>query len=129
MRIPIRWRDRDALGHVNAAVFLTYLEEGRNAWLEEILETGFGPEDYVIARVEVDFRAEIGPRDRHVETEHHLDQVGAKSLIFDERLRLSAGNIAAEARIVLVLWDPNRRVSRPLTPDEREALLLQAQTA
>ena len=27
--VRVRWRDTDALGHVNHAVFLTYLEEGR----------------------------------------------------------------------------------------------------
>jgi acyl-CoA thioester hydrolase len=129
VRIPVRWRDRDALGHVNAAVFLTYLEEGRNAWLDEILDTGFGPEDYVIARIEVDFRAEIGPRDTHVETEHRLAEVGVKSLLFEERLVLPEGSLAAEARVVLVLWDPGRRASRSLTDDERDALLPQGSPA
>ena len=28
----VRWRDLDALDHVNHAVFLTYLEEGRDAF-------------------------------------------------------------------------------------------------
>ena len=30
--VTVRWRDVDALGHVNHAVFLTYLEEGRDAF-------------------------------------------------------------------------------------------------
>ena len=32
VEIPIRWRDVDAYGHVNNAVFLTYLEEARIGW-------------------------------------------------------------------------------------------------
>src|SRR3982751_3811505 len=32
-RIEIRWRDVDAYGHVNNAVYLTYLEEVRDEWL------------------------------------------------------------------------------------------------
>ena len=30
--VTVRWRDTDALGHVDHAVFLTYLEEGRDAF-------------------------------------------------------------------------------------------------
>ena len=33
-RVQVRWRDLDGLGHVNHTVVLTYLEEGRDAWLE-----------------------------------------------------------------------------------------------
>ena len=37
MRIEIRWRDVDALRHVNNAVYATYLEECRDGWLERAL--------------------------------------------------------------------------------------------
>ena len=33
-RVQMRWRDLDGLGHVNHTVVLTYLEEGRDAFLE-----------------------------------------------------------------------------------------------
>ena len=36
-RIEIRWRDVDAYLHVNNAVYATYLEEGRDEWLERTL--------------------------------------------------------------------------------------------
>ena len=35
--VDVRWRDVDALGHVNHAVFLTYLEEGRDAFYQPTL--------------------------------------------------------------------------------------------
>jgi acyl-CoA thioester hydrolase len=54
--VDVRWRDVDALGHVNHAVFLTYLEEGRDAFFKQ---TFGGEPDYVVARVEVDLRAEV----------------------------------------------------------------------
>jgi hypothetical protein len=38
-RIGIRWRDMDAYGHVNNAVYLTYLEEARDAWVQRTLGT------------------------------------------------------------------------------------------
>ena len=40
-RVQMRWRDLDGLGHVNHVVALTYLEEGRDAFLEK-REPDFG---------------------------------------------------------------------------------------
>jgi acyl-CoA thioester hydrolase len=45
-QVDVRWRDTDALGHVNHAVFLTYLEEGRDAFF---VRTFGGEPDYVVA--------------------------------------------------------------------------------
>ena len=36
-RIEIRWRDLDALGHVNNAVYATYLEECCDEWAARAL--------------------------------------------------------------------------------------------
>ena len=38
--VPIRWRDLDGFNHVNNAVYLNYLEEGRDAWLANALGEG-----------------------------------------------------------------------------------------
>jgi acyl-CoA thioester hydrolase len=35
-RMPIRWGDMDAMGHVNNTVYFRYLEVARIAWFEEI---------------------------------------------------------------------------------------------
>ena len=37
MAIAVRWADIDALGHVNNATFLTYLEECRDTFMRESL--------------------------------------------------------------------------------------------
>lgn len=34
--LPVRWGDMDALGHVNNAVYFSYLEQARAAWLHEL---------------------------------------------------------------------------------------------
>ncbi len=57
-RVQMRWRDLDGLGHVNHTVVLTYLEEGRDAWLEE---HGIRRDEYVVGRCSVNFRREIDP--------------------------------------------------------------------
>jgi acyl-CoA thioester hydrolase len=59
--IRVRFRDLDALGHVNYAVYLTYLEEASNA-LWEAVTKGVGRKlvanelGYVSARAEIDYR-------------------------------------------------------------------------
>ena len=59
--IEIRWRDCDPYGHVNHAVFLTYLEEVRDEWL--IAAVGEDALGYVVARVEIDYRRELTQQD------------------------------------------------------------------
>ena len=60
-QVDVRWRDVDALGHVNHAVFLTYLEEGRDAFFAQTLASD---PIYVVVRLEVDLRAEVRYPDR-----------------------------------------------------------------
>jgi acyl-CoA thioester hydrolase len=61
--VDVRWRDVDALAHVNHAVFLTYLEEARDAFYAQIL--GSDP-IYVVVRLEVNLRAQVRYPDRRV---------------------------------------------------------------
>lgn len=35
MRMPIRWGDMDAMGHVDDTVYFRYIESARIAWLEQ----------------------------------------------------------------------------------------------
>jgi acyl-CoA thioester hydrolase len=41
-RIPIRWGDMDAMGHVNNTVYFRYMEQARISWFEALI-----PEDEV----------------------------------------------------------------------------------
>ncbi len=117
--IEIRWRDLDPYGHVNHAVFLTYLEEVRDEWL--IAAVGEDALGYVVARVEIDFRRELTQRDDRITARIRLDSLGTSSVRTFEELVLRGGEIAAEARAVLVACDEEHR-PRPLTDDERAVL-------
>ena len=121
-QIEIRWRDLDAYGHVNNAVFLTYLEEARDEWLERALGRPGAAWDYVLARVEVDFRRELTQEDDRLVARCELQSLGTSSLRTREELVTERGELAAEAQAVVVARDPETRRSRPLTDDERAAL-------
>jgi acyl-CoA thioester hydrolase len=118
-QVSLRWRDVDALGHVNHAVFLTYLEEGRDAFYVQVL--GRDPH-YVVARVEIDLRAEIGYADRQLRVRIEVERVGTTSLTTREAILTPAGVTAAEARVVTVLWDASARKPMAFAADERTRL-------
>ena len=117
--VSVRWRDGDGLGHVNHAVFLTYLEEGRDAFYVQAI--GRDPH-YVVARVEIDLRAEVKHADRRLRVRIEVERVGTTSLTTRETITTPAGVTAAEARVVSVLWDAEARKPVPFTDDDRTRL-------
>ena len=117
--IPIRWRDVDNYGHVNNAVYLTYLEEARDRWVRETL----GPEvDFVIVRIAIDYRRELSQDDDEVTVSCRGVGYGTSSIRTAEEIVAKAGWVAAASESVIVAHDANARSSRPLTDEERETL-------
>ncbi len=124
-RIEIRWRDMDALGHVNNGVYLSYLEEARDEWLDRVLGQGSQSWGYVLARVEIDFRRELAQADDAVLVRIALLRIGTSSLRTREEILTPDGVLAAAAEAVLVARDLEGGGSRPLSPVERERLELE----
>ena len=119
-RVEIRWVDVDAFGHVNNAVYATYLEECRDEWLDEALGHGEAAWDYVIARLAIDFRRELRLEDDEVLVRCSLARIGTSSVTTKEEIR--AGDfVAAECECVLVAQDKESGSSRPLSDDERQS--------
>lgn len=121
-RIEIRWRDLDAYGHVNNAVYLNYLEEARDAWVQEVLGKVTDTWDFVLARVAVDFKCELTQTDAAVLVRCSLDSFGRSSVRTREEIVKSDGTVSAVAESVIVPRDPKAGSSRPLTDEERLAL-------
>lgn len=119
--IEIRWRDLDAYSHVNHIVFLTYLEEARDEWLGRSLGDPSRVWDYVVARVEIDYRRELTLDDDRVLARCTLDRLGTSSLVTREAVVTRSGELAAEAKAVLVARDAETGRSRPLSDEERAA--------
>jgi acyl-CoA thioester hydrolase len=117
--VRVRWRDTDALSHVNHAVFLTYLEEGRDAFFARAL--GSEP-SYVVVRVELDLRAEIRLGDREVSVRLEVERVGTTSVTTRETILTPSREVAAEARVVSVRWDPRQRKPAAFSEQERAQL-------
>ena len=118
--ILVRWADLDALGHVNNATFLTYLEECRDQFMREALGDVFL--DMVIVRVEIDYRAEIPAGIQAVDVSCALESIGTSSLRTRERITLPDGTVAAESITVAVVRDRESKSTRPWSDAERIAL-------
>ena len=121
-QIEIRWRDQDAYGHVNNAVYLTYLEEVRDEWLERALGDSGDAWGYVTARVAIDFRRELTQDDEAIVARLWLTRIGMSSVTTQEEIVTVGGELAAEAEAVLVARDTETGRSRPLSDAERAAL-------
>jgi len=119
VRIPIRWRDLDVLGHVNQSVYHELLEEGRAGVLGRLGENAF---PLVLVHIDIDYRAEVRKDHGWVEVTSRVDHIGTKSVRLAERFERSDGVVATEGHAVLVAWDMSSRTSRALTDGERSAL-------
>jgi acyl-CoA thioester hydrolase len=113
----VRFRDLDALGHLNNAVYATFLEQARLAFLEP---QGARVKSMILARLEIDFRSpvELGET---VEITVTPARVGSKS--FDLEYVLTVGDRAvAEAKTVLVAYDYENAQSMEIPKEWKERL-------
>jgi acyl-CoA thioester hydrolase len=117
----VRFRDLDPMGHVNNAVFLTYIEQARVTFLAEVgAATGLEDMNIIVAHVEIDFKAPVR-LGQEVEISVRATRFGTKSFDLDYELRVD-GDTVAEAKSVQVAYDYGRREAVPLPNDWREKL-------
>jgi acyl-CoA thioester hydrolase len=122
-RIDIRWRDCDAYGHVNQAVYLTYAEETLDQFFRDRL--GLTPGtiwDYVAARTTIEYRGELRQIDLQVVGSVVEATVGTKSVTARIELRAPDGRLATAVETVVVVIDGVGGPSRAVTDTERAAL-------
>jgi acyl-CoA thioester hydrolase len=123
-RETVRFNDCDAFGHVNNALYLTYLEQARIAFLQRLGLFG-RPEStaemsMILARCEIDFRAPTTVGDE-IEIGVRPARFGTKSFDLDYELR-SGGRLIAEAKTVLVAFDYTQNRPIELPDDWRRSL-------
>jgi acyl-CoA thioester hydrolase len=112
-RERVRFRDCDAMGHVNNAVYSTYLEEAR-------IDVIGGLDGFILARVEIDFRAELRAGEE-IAVGTRVARVGTKSFDLEHEIR-AGDRLVAEAKSVLVAYDYGVNASVPLSCELLERL-------
>jgi acyl-CoA thioester hydrolase len=127
MRMPVRWGDMDAMGHVNNTVYFRYIETARIAWLEQIGAlpdpTGTGP---VLINAQCSFLKQL-KYPAEIEVSSYVGPPGRSSFEVSHEIRLVGADGQAEAlhaegmaKIVWVDFGAEKSVA---LPDEVRTLL------
>ena len=119
--IELRFSDLDAYGHVNSAVYFTYLETARvklfHDFFKEVSAQGIFT---VVARAECDFTVPIMLDDELIVT-LWLAKTGKTSFELEYRLHDSKEKTYATARTTMVCFDSIKNVTVPL-PESIKAM-------
>jgi acyl-CoA thioester hydrolase len=118
----VTFRELDVFGHVNNAVYLTYLENARIGYLREVLNIeSFEDLLVILAKVRIDFRSraslgevlEIGAR---------VSRIGTKSFDLDHEVGGPDSRLVAVASTTLVTFDYRGDTTMPVPDLWRERI-------
>ncbi len=122
--IQVRFRDTDGLGHINNAVYHSYIEMCRTQWLDEALQCGIFSSGQripiILARTEMDYLKQGHLHDR-IYVEAFVSHIGEKS--FRQRYEIkSQQQTIAIAKAVLVWFDFDKNESVAI-PEDKKVLM------
>ena len=105
-QLKTRFRDADLFGHVNNAVYFTYMEEARWAYWREL--TGDFPHDrlpgLILARAECDFIRPVRPGER-IDVWIGTTRIGLSSITLDCEMLDERSQPVAKGKTVMVTYD------------------------
>ena len=119
--VPIRFRDIDVMGHVNNAVYASYLEHARACYFRDVLDLSLTTADTVLAHLTVDYRAPIDLDDGSATVALTIPRLGNASIPMEYEVR-AGGEVAVTAESVQVVYDRETGESRPIPDDWRERI-------
>ena len=115
--IAPRFRDTDAMGHINNAVYVTYLEVARQVYWARLDEgSDYRRVPFILAHVTIDFRSEALVSEV-LEAGIRMEWIGTKSFAFAYRIwEKTTRRVVAEAATVQVGYDYTAKRTIPI-PD------------
>lgn len=126
----VRFADTDAMGHVNNAVYLTYVESARVAWWravtgETIQREPGRAEGLILAEASIAFRSPVF-HGEVVTVETRVAGIGRTSVAMEHRLTAAGpdgrSRLAATCRSTIVRYDYVTERPTPLGPELLEAI-------
>jgi len=118
--IDVRFRDLDAMGHVNNAVYATYMEEARTAYFAEVLDRKLSETPSVLANLELQFRQSVTLGDE-LAVAVRVPELGESSIPMEYEMRVD-GEVAATGEAVQVVLDTESEEPRPIPGEWRERI-------
>jgi len=118
------FRDLDAFGHVNNAVFFTYFEWARTKmWLELTRRSEATDISFIVVRAECDFHHQIALEP--IEIGVRIGEMRTTSFDTTYEIRkVNGGQLAATGRVVVVLFDWKAQSKVPIGDELRRAVRL-----
>lgn len=113
-QLEVRFRDIDALGHVNNAVYLSYLEQTRAKYLERLGLRGSHPTTILVGN-EIDYLRPVLLHES-LEVRMRCTEIGRKSLKFEYEVYANA-QLSARAKSAHVWFDFDAGQSMLVPPE------------
>lgn len=121
--VDLRYRDIDAMGHVNNAVYASLLEQARADYFDVVFGSDLSREGSVLASLSIEYERPIELRDGPVTITIDVPRVGTSSVPMTYELHRSDGERAATAETVQVAYDREAGSSVPLPDAWRVAIV------
>ncbi len=118
--IDVRFRDYDMMGHVNNAVYATYLEQARVEFIEDVVGEELMDTGAVVADLHLDFEQPISWSD-DVTVAVRVGELGTSSIPLEYEIRAD-GEVAATGETLMVTFDPAAGEPRPMPDEWREKI-------
>ena len=115
-----RYRDLDPNGHVNHAVYATYMEEARAGYWRTVIGGSIAEAGVAIVSLSIEYAAELS-LDQAVTVGMTVTGLGDSSIPQAYELRTD-GQVIATGEAVLVAFDREGRAARSLPTSWRDAI-------
>ena len=124
-QIHLRFFDMDAFGHINNARYLTYFEEARIKYLDDVIKKKYewSGQGVILANVEIDFKAPGHFKDK-VSIVTRCSHIGNKSFNLEHRMIKTEKKeefLLATASTVVVMFDYENNVTIPVPEEWKNA--------
>jgi acyl-CoA thioester hydrolase len=123
MPVAVRFRDIDGMGHVNNAVYFTYVEHARTDYLMGVMGARRMDEvDWIVATASLAFKRPVAYGDP-IEVRVRPSKVGRTSFTLAyEIVDTRDQGLVAEGETVIVMYDYGRRAKKEIPPAVRKRL-------
>jgi acyl-CoA thioester hydrolase len=118
----VEWRDLDALGHVNNAVYATYFETSRLEYIAQLTGGQTNLFGLILAELTITYKSPAFLREVLV-IGTRVSEIRNSSFIVEGEIReKETGRLVATSRAVIVHYDYNENRSKPVPPEWREKI-------
>lgn len=121
--IQLRFNDVDKFGHVNNTVYFSFYDLGKTEYFASVCPgVNWEKDGIVVVHLDADFLSQIFATDQ-VAVQTAVTEIGTKSFRLVQRMiDLNSGEVKCIGTSVMVAFDLEKHVSKPLTEEWIEAI-------